>query len=328
MDKLKYWLIPGLIVIIALGGLVFLRGRTPEVEPTTIVEEEESTPPKGFAEAPEPSDHEKVSNDSASMADALRNNDISACEKITWDEVMRQQCFDNLYYAAALRSGNEADCDKIQDQDLRTQCYNKVYLNVAIDGQDLTLCDKISDPVIRQLCRNQVQSRLARRGEDLSACDTIDSTGLREDCQDTYYLKNSIRAKDVSGCDNILDANLKDQCTNTVEKNIAVAEANEEAIARAEQVQTPQDLLDICNTITGERATKCRDAVYPKLALEEKDLSHCEKISDQDMVNQCKQEQGQAIDQFYLREAIATADSTTCDQISSETIRNTCKTSI
>jgi len=331
MDKLKLWLIPGLIVIIAIAGLFFLRDRIPEIEISNVVvnveTSEETNKPKGFAKPVEPSLQEKSANDSSSMADALRSGNINDCDEITWDKELKQKCIDNLIYAASIHSNDETECKKIQNDILKQQCYNKVYLNVAVDEQSLEICDNISDAVIKKLCNSQVHALLARNSSDINSCNEIDSGYLRDNCQDNYYLKSSAESHDDNTCNNIKDPNSKQQCIETVKNNIAVIEANKIAIKNRSN-RTTQDLMDICNSLSGDRAIKCKDMVYPKLAMEEKDISYCDKISDSILASKCKEQNNQNIDQYFIRQAIASNDISFCEKISSEIIQTTCKNSI
>jgi hypothetical protein len=327
MDKLKMWLIPGIVVIIIIGGLIFLRGRIPEATPPGGLQEEE-TGPKGFAPPEEPGPRQKIENDATAMSDALHSGDITDCEKITWNEELKQECLDNLNYAAGLRSDDESQCEQIENESLRQKCRNKVYLNVAVDTRDLSVCDMISDELLKQLCRDQVQVLLGRNAESLSECDNIESTVLKAKCQDNFLIKNSIAEKNMEGCNSIRDEEIRTQCTRSVEKTIEIAAANQAAVAASKEAETPQEKLAMCDNLPAGRATRCKDSVYPQLAVEEKNPSHCDKISDSDEAVKCKTDLAQNLDQYYLREAIATGDPSLCNRISSQSVQTTCKSSI
>ena len=327
MDKVKLWLIPGIIVIIAIGGLIFLRGKTPEITPI-VIEEEPEKPVKGFTQAPEPSPEEKIANDTTAMSNAILSGNIEDCEAITWDEKLKQQCLDNLLYANSLKSGDEEVCNQIANEIMRIQCLNEVYMNAALTQRDISLCELIPDLDTKQLCKDRVQVILAQDADSLDDCAVINSDSLRANCEDKFYINDSIANKDPSGCDNIQDAELKSQCTTTIENNITVIETTKTAIAAAKTPKTSLELLAVCDKLSGESASKCKDMIYPKLAIEEKDISYCNKISDSDTASQCLLEKGQSIDQYYLREAMTTGDLSLCDKIANQSIQTTCKSSI
>ena len=97
MNNFKFWLIPGLIVVLALGGLVYFRGKLPEqpIEKPVVVQEERRKP-KGFAKPVPPSTQAQAQSDSQAMLDALHSGATSDCEKISGSEELKQECLDNL----------------------------------------------------------------------------------------------------------------------------------------------------------------------------------------------------------------------------------------
>lgn len=332
MDKLKIWLIPGLIVILALAGLVYFRGRLPEeaVEKPTVVDVEEEKPttkPKGFAKPVEPSPQKKAESDADVMVAALDSGDLSDCANITWNEEMRKQCEDNLNYASIIKNGDESECDKLHNETLRIQCYDKVYMSAAVDQKNPELCEKITDTVLRQMCLDQVQMMLARYATSADDCSSITSEMLRKQCEDNYYLKSSAKELNVDGCDNISDPYLADQCKKTVVRNIEVMEQSKKAAENASVVKSLQEILELCNSLSGDKPVMCKDAVYPQLAFDEKDLSYCDKISDALKASECTKEQGDKIDTYYLRLSLASRDKSVCELILDDELKQLCQSS-
>jgi hypothetical protein len=328
MDRLKIWLIPGLIVILALAGLVYFRGRLPKLEPTTpVTQEEERTLPKGFAKPVEPSPQEKAETDADAMTAALHSGAISDCEKITWSVELKNQCEDNLNYAAALKSGDESQCNLLYSEALKLQCLDKIYMTAAVDEKDLALCEKISDAALKKMCLEQVQVLLSRYADSAENCSSIASAQLRQQCEDNFYLQDSKKNLNLEGCDNISDSNLSDQCRETVTNNIEVIEQSKQAAQSATATKTLQEILALCNSLTGARATTCKDSVYPQLAFDEKDLSYCDLISDDLKARECTKEQGDKLNTYYLRQSLAANDKTLCNQISDAELKALCESS-
>lgn len=329
MDKIKMWLIPVLIVILVLGGLVYFRGKISETEPTVVPEtaEEVRTKPKGFAKAPEPTPQQKAKINAEAMAAALDSGNVSDCDKIVWSEEMRKQCEDNLNYGAILRTGDEDQCDKLSDEALKTQCYNKIYMSAAVDSKDPALCEKISDAALKQMCLDQVQMIVSRYAKSAQDCAVISSAPLRKQCEDNFYLQASAKSLNMEGCNNIANSQLLEQCKTTVTKNLQVMEQSKKAAENATVAKTLRDILALCDDLTGSKTTACKDAVYPQLAFDEKDLTYCDRISDADKADECRKNQGDKINAYYLRQSLASSDKTLCNQIMDAELKALCQNS-
>jgi len=332
MDRLKVWLIPGLVALLALGALFYFRGQLPDKAPTTgdaviDVEVEVVKKPKGFAKPVEPTAQEKAEEDATAMTTAVRSGDLSACASITWDKEMKEQCEDNLNYAAGIKTSDEALCKALHNDGLKEKCLDKVYMSAAVDANNIELCEKIEDPSLKQMCLDQVSAFLARNARSVTDCAVISSELLRKQCEDRFYLKISANTLEVESCDNISNPQLADQCRKTVTRNIEVRELSKKATAASIMTKTSQEILDMCNSLTGDKATLCKDAVYPQVAFDKKDVSYCNQMSNVADANKCIQQQGEAINTYLLRQAIAANDKTLCDQISDNDLKNVCKSS-
>lgn len=330
MNRFKTWIIPGLVVIIALAGLVYFRGRLPEettIKQPTIKVEVEETKPKGFAKPSEPTVQKKAEEDAKAMVNALGSGSLSDCAKITWNEELRKQCEDNLNYNSILKSGNASQCDIINDETLKIRCYDKMYMSSAVDQKDVKLCGKIVDAVLKQMCLDQVHMLLARFSESVEDCSSINSEILRKQCANNFYLKSSAKTMNVEGCNNISDPVLVAQCKKTVTRNISAVEQSKKAAENATTVKTLTSILDLCDNLSEAKATLCKDSVYPQLAFDKKDISYCSKVSDPVKASECTRDQGDKINTYYLRQSLALHDKTVCDQISDDELKTLCKNS-
>jgi len=330
MDKLKIWLIPGLVVILALAGLVYFRGKLPgeSVEKPVVIEEEKpETKPKGFAKPVEPDSVEQAKDDTEAMVGALNSGDISDCDKITWSKELKEQCKDNINYAFILKSGDASQCDILNNEALKAQCYDKVYMTMAVDEKDPSICEKIKDTGLKQMCLDQVQMIISRYAETADDCSSISSALLRQQCEDNFYMYNSAETLNIEQCDSISDSNLSDKCKKTVTKNIEVIEQSKQAALNATETKSLQDILVLCNDLTGNKSTSCKDAVYPQLAFDQKDLSYCDRMSDDLAVSQCRKEQGDKLNTYYLRQSLASSDKDLCNQISDDELKELCLSS-
>ena len=330
MDKLKIWLIPGIVVILSIGGLLYFRGNLPDNQPTQtpeVTEKVEETKPKGFAKAEEPTPEIKAKNNHDAMLGALHSGDISDCSKITWSEELKEQCEDNISYSNILKTGDESQCDGLNNELLRTQCHNRIYMTAAVDEQDISICDMITEEGLKSMCLDQVQMILSRYAKSADDCAVISSESIRKQCEDNFYLQASKENLSVESCDNIADSNLSGECKKTVSKNIEVIEKSQQAAQTATVTKTFQEILELCDNLSGARSVSCKDAVYPQLAFDEKDLAHCDKISDELAVVKCRKEQGDKINEHYLRQSLANNDNALCDLITDGELKTLCKNS-
>lgn len=332
MSKYKIWLIPIFVVVLTLVGLVYFRGKLPEEPAATKVEttvEVVPTPtkPKGFVKAAEPNPQEKVEKDTDAIVAALNSGDISGCAEITWNEELKKRCEDDLNYPAALKSGDPSQCKKIHNKELKDQCYNKVYMSNAVDQKDSGLCNKITDEALKEMCLDQVLMIVSRNANSISDCAAINSEQLRKQCEDSYYLKSSAKELNEAGCNNISDPLMAERCKSTVSKNINVMEQSKKAEENANVVKSSQEILGMCSNLTGNKVLVCKDAVYPQLAYDKKDLSYCENISDKNKIEECKEEQSERINTYYLRQAIAKHDKSLCGQILDDDLKEVCQNS-
>lgn len=333
MNRFKIWLIAGLLVIIALAGLVYIRGRLPAESPDvsvkapTIKVEVEKKKPKGFAKPVEPSPQKKATDDAKAIVNALDSGDISDCSKITWNETMREQCEDSLNYNSILKSGDASQCNDLNDEALRVDCFDKAYMSAAVDQRDSELCEKITDAGLKQMCLDQIQMVVTRYATSADDCSPITSDLLRKQCEDSFYLKSSAKELNAEGCNNISDSNVAEQCKETVTRNIEAMERNKIAAENASSVKTLQEILDLCEGLNESKAILCKDSVYPQLAFDKKDVSYCNKISDELKAGACTKEQGDKINSYYLRQSLASHDKSVCDQISDTELKDLCKNS-
>lgn len=328
MDKIKIWLISGVMVAIIMAGLIYLRGGIPgvtEKSPASVNDEQKESQESTGKSAIDV--QEKGADETGALTSALQSGDISECNKISSNEALKKQCEDNLNYPIILKSGNEHACDQLNDEALKITCYNRVYLTLAVDKTDITLCEKISDNSIRQMCSDQVQMILGRFAKTAQDCSVIVSKALRQKCEDRFFLNSSLTSLKTESCNQISNPELADQCKRTVVKNKDVIAQSKKAAENASVNKTLQEILLLCDNLSGNRGVACKDAIYPQLAFEKKDVSHCDKISTTTKINDCKKEQGDKINTYYLRESIALNDKTLCGRISDNGLKELCQNS-
>jgi len=322
---IKAWLIFILIIVIAFGALYYFRSVAPESTEEPVTVEEVKMPKKKFTKKTI-SDEKKIEMDTVAMENAIEGGNVDDCEKITYDEDLKKQCQDGLGYAEILRSGDESACEELHNEDLKAQCLDKIYYNEAMDNMDTSLCNKISNDELKQRCLDQIQVVMGKDAESAEDCESISDSTLKQECLNNYYYTSSIEALDEESCDNITNIKLKESCSGTVTQNKEVAELIEDQ--KAAEPLTTKELLSDCDNYDGDDADNCKDDKNYELALEEKDISYCDRISDVTLQKECVDKQGDSINQFYFRQGMALGSSKLCEKITNTELKTLCLDSL
>jgi hypothetical protein len=321
---IKPWMIFILLLVIVFGGLFFLKS-VPD-RPSAKNTAEEAKSGKSFANIPELSEEQKKQIDTEAIRNASLSGSSTDCDKIIYDEKLKLKCYDNFYYAQAIKLRDENLCAKIDDADKKAECYDKVYFSAAIDAFDSSLCQKIKNKEMLQGCINQLGAFMGRTAKNISDCDFITSQSLKQECLNNFYFSSGIDSLDKTGCDKISDSRLKSRCVSTIDQNLKVTEISK--TYAAEQPKTVEETIKTCDAMTGESAQGCKDQANYSLAFEKKDLSYCSRITDSAMQQSCIKEQTENLDQYYLRVAMATVSPPVCNKIINTSLKSFCLDSV
>ncbi len=321
--KIVGWIVFIILIVGAFGLLLFLQKDKDPTETKeevvtsvgTTPEEVKSKPKKTFA-VPEISESEKKKQDNESYQSALLSGE--GCEKIEHDEELQQLCFDTMNYNTALQKKDENLCKEIKNETLKEKCLDSIYLGLATESSDESLCEKIKNPGVKQGCLDQIRSLSGRTAESTDACEQIQDIALKQNCLDNFYFAASNESTDKESCEVIKDGSLKDRCVKAVAKNIEIAEVTKTQITRT--YKTAEEKITACQT------DECKNQANFNLALEKKDLSYCNLITDLDMQANCIKTQSATINSFYLKQATSLKDPSLCTKILDEGLRQTCLT--
>lgn len=319
VQKIKYWLPPSLIALFLLIGFVAIRGSLPEapsvIDPNTA-NTEENKPRKNFATPPEP------------VSDLIVDQSaLATCQSLDSNEQMREKCEEALHYSAIVQSASQDDCVMIKSLTLRQLCYDKITLALAIKEGEIDTCKTIEDLALKENCTDQIQSQIAKNAKTKEACDEISSSALKQQCLSRFYTAEASTNLSSNECNKISDPQARDECREVVENNIKVAEESTLAAKTKKSINSNLELLSLCEKLGNQREADCKNAIYPRLAFENKDIEECNKISDLALANQCIETQGQAINEYYLRNSIAENNKALCNQITNGDIKNLCLSS-
>jgi len=217
-------------------------------------------------------------------------------------------------------------CEKLHNEKLKLECYDKIFYSAARELKDEKLCNKIKNEELKQSCIDFVKLSLSRNATSADDCNGISNEGLKSECLNNFYFKSSVRSLDEESCKNIKNGELQDRCKTTIVQNKIVAEkSKKEAIVKR---KTTEQILDSCNELDEERSTKCKDETNYKLALEKRDPSYCNQVSDSTKRTECINEQQSNQDGVYLREALSKKDATTCNKITNIQLKSDCLTAV
>jgi len=216
---------------------------------------------------------------------AVSKNNLDICNSLTTDKA-KYTCYKE--YAQSKK--DISICDKIQENSIKEDCY----LEVASEGEYISLCDKLSDDFSKVMCQMEVVENIAKKEKDiyLSLCQRIDLEASRANC----YRVAAILKKDPSICDNITGE----------------AEKENKAWCYSDSIST-REHLPYCEKMPNDFY---RYTCYAKVAVNSKDVTLCEKISDLKYSG--------VKDNCYLKIAQETKNSSLCQKITDPETKDEC----
>ncbi len=326
-ERIRHWFLPILLVILLLIVFGYYQSKISTTAPSItqkVQEQEQEKSKKGFAKPKELTVTKKAASDNEGMSVALRSGAVSDCDRIKYDDELKQLCIDQINYANSVKADDESGCNLIEDEILQDLCNNKVYFTIGIQNRDSAVCEKITDENLKFRCLEQVTAGLAKESGSIEDCNLINSEKLKINCRDNVTLKSVADTKDTADCEKFSSQSMQEQCKTVVTQNALVAQASKDAAVSKKIIRSNDELLAICDSLNGNQESDCKNAIYPKIAFDEKNLTYCNNISDESLAEDCKAQQGQAIDEFYLRSSIASGSKDPCQQISNSALKEVC----
>ena len=226
--------------------------------------------------------------DNVNAAKASKGKDVTLCDKIL-DTERKNHCTSSFAYDTALASSKQSDCDKITgDSDLKNACTKNIIF-AKIESQSFSGTTDVCDSLLgadKDYCVNRIKKssdiELLQKGtntKDLNICSQIQDTGMKNICNDMVYMTLALEKKDGTLCTKIVDTARKTTCTTQF------ARINDAALFS--KALAANDLA-LCATITTpELKTKCSDNIFLKTGLASRDAAICAKISDVGTQKQC-----------------------------------------
>jgi len=181
------------------------------------------------------------------------------------------------------------DCDSILDLNEKNICFE----NIAIEKKDLKICEKINTDNYISNCGDKIKLEIALEKKDISLCSQTEeyyylfvcikdlinqenfakhkcselSENEKNICNDIFLEKEAIQEDDISVCSEISAENRKQECFIKFIKE--------------------KDSLDFCELLDGDVKNICMEILVNELAINNKDINICEKLSDPDLYYEC-----------------------------------------
>lgn len=320
---IKSWMV-FVIVLIAFFGLLFAWQKQKESSLSSGGSSLEKSGPSGksFATTPGLSSEEQAAEENQTLHQAWTTGQQDLCHSIA-DEAKQRLCLDQLAFNEALKNKDETQCELLVDPVSRDSCKNQVFAALATRELDTAFCEKISESSLKQYCFDRLQSLLSGNSRSLDSCEKITDKTLKNQCEDQVHFAASTQNTDSGGCEKIVKASLRERCSATVAQNQKVLALAQTQAQRVRKPVSAVALIKTCETL-GEGADPCQNQANFNLALEKKDLSYCQKITDPIQQNECLEVQGGNLNRFYLKQAIALHDASACQKILNADLKTAC----
>lgn len=156
-------------------------------------------------------------------------------------------------------AGNNQPTQTEQAQKFKLKEMNQeIYslIKQAAKGKKPELCDKFILGLDRDYCLMYVFQFTG----DAEICQKISDGQTKKDCLDLDIFKKAFSAKNLDDCSAITDVNYKNQCLKLLAGEFSK--------------------IDDCAGQIGEVKSLCESAVYYKIAMKEKKLELCDKITE------------------------------------------------
>ncbi len=249
--------------------------------------------------------------------DAASSMDINLCEKIKYDEDLKQKCFDNVYAWLAWSNNDNSYCNKIKNEDTKNRCLNSFAYDKAISWNwscdsivwddnlkeacksniifekiessasvwDLNICDELiwdnKTYCLNRINKNNDITTLdnALKSKNINDCNSIQDVSFKNTCTDTINLQTALSTKNISLCNKLLDTNRKTSCLEALNRD------NDRELL---QSAINESNTNLCNNIKDNNTKiKCFDTIYLRQGINTKNLSICNKITDIKIKKEC-----------------------------------------
>lgn len=334
-------IILSLVIVIALIGLAIKTNNSPEQDK---ISQEDTTPPTiGGGQNTSGQGQKLPETDNDLLKKALTDNDEGICEQIKTEKV-RNNCLESIKLANALSMNDTSICEQITDQNTKIYCLDQLILKDVIANKKYKNCPKIQSETLRQQCNAIADEQILLKAAASEDCSQINNQSIKDQC--VLHFKTQENLSDKT-CNGFTDENLKQKC----EDNLLVAEANKNnsvdlcqqiqdskirenclqgivqnnEITKAKEAAEQGDATSCSAVIDEYLKQKCEDNANYQAMRNNKDVSYCEKIVDQDLRDLCFDEEDK-INLYWSLRAQKEQKGEYCQKITNDKLQTECNT--
>lgn len=263
------------------------------------------------------------------LDEIISSRDIKNCDKIenTLDKI---SCTNSIYLLLAQENKDYSYCDKIRWTQYKENCITSVNNIHLKDGQ----CDNIKNSSDKNICtleKNIEESKNIK----LSDCNNIQDKEIQNKCSNYYYItyvQNTPDIKENSYCEKITNEYDKANCNEIIkERNWAQNEQKQVQNIISNSQWKDKKMIEIeqnCSKLPWGISSfeKCREEKYSVLAVEAKDVSLCNNLSNASAQNNCKNYYVGLTDLEIFQKARDTKNINLCNDIQDSLSKEQCKT--
>lgn len=238
---------------------------------------------------------------------------------------------------------NIEKCKEIKDALQKQYCMNQINLELAISEKDYKYCDLIRGTILKNNCKNELNSYFMNEWKceninDINVknicildqsiskwiqitqknCIQITQKNEKDKCNDYYYytyVANDKTIKTNTYCDKILKNTDKNNCYQLVKSRLVVQNSQTETKIVVNGKILPEVEKECQNIIDTTSKNTCLQTEYSKVAVEKKDISYCDSISDTKAASECKNYYNGMDDLATFQLAKEKKDKTLCNKI-------------
>jgi hypothetical protein len=196
----------------------------------------------------------------------------------------------NQTYEQAIKSGEVSKCDEMIGDDQKDLCVKLLAVNLA----NYELCNHIKNKDTLAACQDRVNYEIAVQQKDLKPCQQIKQENLSTSCVINVISQEQYSVED---CQQLPDRQ-KDICLNYILFNKAISNddvllcqgipSEEDKTGCMRFIFNKKENLAACEEYTDDMQAICVQTVSNNLAIQNQDISLCDKISDLDIQKECK----------------------------------------
>lgn len=170
-------------------------------------------------------------------------------------------------------------------------------------------CNKLT--YLKDECKNKFVYNLAKKNNDITYCETLTKDTEKQDCRDEIHYN-------LLTCGDIKNMTLKQKCEYNLKQTQLVSQ-NQDTIKKAEASSDSK----LCSVIANYRD---KETCIKNVAIKTKDGTLCNKIlTDKTEQDRCSKNVSYELNRAIINDVYTKKDLSLCDKITDETTKKQCK---